>query len=120
MEDLASGFGAPSGSGRPGRCCSQIRAAWGGEGGGCLRYFTLVITSHYQLDLSEIEMETSLLSLQSRDGREDGGGSLNACAPTQYCTRLHDSLPALADAWRIRMIRGDMCECICNPLGRHC
>jgi len=38
MEDLASGFGAPSGSGRPGRCCSQIRAAWGGEGGGCLRY----------------------------------------------------------------------------------
>lgn len=39
MEDLASGFGAPSVSGWPGPCCSQIRPAWGGEGrgggGGC-------------------------------------------------------------------------------------
>lgn len=120
MEDLASGFGAPSGSGRPARCCSQIRAAWGGEGGGCLRYVKLVITSHYQLDLSEVgDGNVAAVPSVSR-WQGDGGGSLNACAPTQYCTRLHDSLPALADAWRIRMIRGDMCECICNPLGRHC
>jgi len=80
----------------------------------------LVITSHYQLDLSEVgDGNVAAVPSVSR-WQGDGGGSLNACAPTQYWTRLHGSLPALADAWRIRMIRGDMCECICNPLARHC
>ncbi len=80
----------------------------------------MVITSHYQLDLSEVgDGNVAAVPSVSR-WQGDGGGSLNACAPTPYWTRLHDSLPVLADAWRIRMIRGDMWECICNPLGRHC
>lgn len=77
-----------------------------------IRWYSLV---HYRFGLSEVgdgNVAADFDSGRSCDGRKDGGGS--------YTLLYEAPRIRLADVWRIRMIRGDMWDCICNPLGRHC